>query len=85
VTEEVLCKDTRAYLVGNPLPVLPSEWREHARHAANSFGYGALHDIPDDQWQRVLTHVQGEMRRRGVGLPKGWRTSLAKQVGRNGV
>ena len=67
------------------LPVLPSEWRECAQRAAEASGFGTLRDMPDHQWQRVLTRVEGEMRSRGIGLPKGWRTSLAKQAGRTGV
>ena len=72
-------------MIEDLLPVLPSEWRGRAQRAAEAFGFGSLGEMPDHQWQKVLTHVAGDMRSRGIGLPKGWRASLAKQAGRNGA
>ena len=72
-------------MIEDLLPVLPSEWRGRAQRAAEAFGFGSLGEMPDHQWQKVLTHVASDMRSRGVGLPKGWRASLAKQAGRNGA
>jgi hypothetical protein len=65
-----------------PLPALSTEWRERAFRAAESFGFGALADLPDHRWQKVLSRVEQGMRSQGINPPKGWRVSLARQVGR---